>query len=74
MLAYPLAVRIDDESSEYPTRDRRFDTAGIGDPRERVRRVAGELRGAGQLIYGLMRRSAMERCESSAAMSSAPST
>jgi hypothetical protein len=62
VLAYPLAVRIDDESSEYPTRDRHFDTAGIGDPRERVRLVAGELRGAGQLIYGLMRRSAMERC------------
>jgi hypothetical protein len=61
VLAYPLTTRIDDEGSEYPTRERHFDTAGIDDPRERVRRVAGELRGAGELIYGLMRRSALER-------------
>jgi hypothetical protein len=60
-LAYPLTVRIDDEGSEYPTRERLFDTAGVADPRERVRRVAGELRGAGEMVYGLMRRSAMER-------------
>jgi hypothetical protein len=62
VLAYPLAVRIDDRGSEYPTRERIFDTAGVGDPRERLRRVAGELRGAGELVYGLMRRSAAERC------------
>jgi Glycosyl transferase family 2 len=62
VLAYPLAVRIDDAGSEYPTRERLFDTIGVTDPRERVRRVAGELRGAGELVYGLMRRSAMERC------------
>jgi Glycosyl transferase family 2 len=60
VLAYPLAVRIDDRGSEYPTRERVFDTAGVADPRERVRRVAGELRGAGELVYGLMRRSAAE--------------
>jgi glycosyltransferase involved in cell wall biosynthesis len=62
VLAYPLAVQIDDAGSEYPTRERVFDTAGVADPRERVRRVGGELRGAGELIYGLMRRSAVERC------------
>jgi hypothetical protein len=62
VLAYPLALRIDDEGSEYPTRERLFDTAGVADPRERLRRVGGELRGAGELIYGLMRRSALERC------------
>ncbi len=61
VLAYPLTTRIDDDGAEYPTRERLFDTAGIGDPPERVRRVAGELRGAGELIYGLMRRSALER-------------
>jgi hypothetical protein len=61
VLAYPLTVRIDDEGSEYPTRERLFDTAGVTDPRERIRRVAGELRGAGELVYGLMRRSAMDR-------------
>jgi Glycosyl transferase family 2 len=61
VLAYPLTTRIDDDGAEYPTRERLFDTAGIGDPRERVRRVAGGLRGAGELIYGLMRREALER-------------
>jgi hypothetical protein len=61
VLAYPLTVRIDDQGSEYPTRERLFDTGGVADPRERVRRVAGELRGAGEMVYGLMRRSAMER-------------
>jgi Glycosyl transferase family 2 len=62
VLAYPLAVRIDDRGSEYPTRERVFDTAGVEEPRERVRRVSAELRGAGELVYGLMRRSAAERC------------
>ena len=61
MLAYPLAVRVDDAGSEYPTRERVFDTAGVIDPHDRVRFVAGELRGAGELVYGLMRRSAVER-------------
>jgi glycosyl transferase family 2 len=61
VLAYPLATRTDDSGSEYPTRERVFDTAGVGDPRERVRLVAGELRGAGEMVYGLMRRSALER-------------
>ena len=60
-LAYPLAVRIDDFGSEYPTRERLFDTVGVADPRARLRRPAGELRGAGEMVYGLMRRSAMER-------------
>ena len=61
VLAYPFAVRVDDAGSEYPTRDRVFDTVGVIDPHDRVRRVAGELRGAGELVYGLMRRSAVER-------------
>jgi hypothetical protein len=59
VLAYPLATRIDDHGSEYPTRERLFDTAGLTDARARVRCVAGDLRGAGELVYGLMRRSAM---------------
>jgi glycosyltransferase involved in cell wall biosynthesis len=59
VLASPLTVRIDDTGSEYPTRERLFDTAGLTDPRARLRRVAGELRGAGELVYGLMRRSAI---------------
>jgi hypothetical protein len=60
-LAYPLAVRIDDNGSEYPTRARHFDTAGVTNPRARVRLVAGDVRGAGEAVYGLMRRSAMPR-------------
>src|SRR6478736_3761007 len=48
VLAYPLAVRVDDAGSEYPTRERLFDTAGLVDPHERVRCVAGELSGAGR--------------------------
>src|SRR5207248_672007 len=34
VLAYPLAVRIDDAGSEYPTRERLFDTEGVADSRE----------------------------------------
>lgn len=59
VLAYPLATRIDDHGSEYPTRERLFETAGLTDSGARVRRVAGDLRGAGEVVYGLMRRSAM---------------
>ena len=62
VLAYPLAVRIDDDGSEYPTRERLFDTAGVSDARERVRRAGGELRGAGEMVYGLQRRAAAEHC------------
>jgi len=61
VLAYPLTVRIDDFGSEYPTRERLFDTDGVAEPRERLRRAAGEMRGAGEMVYGLMRRSAIER-------------
>jgi glycosyltransferase involved in cell wall biosynthesis len=61
VLAYPLSVRVDDFGSEYPTRERLFDTAGVTGPDDRVRWVAGELRGAGELVYGLMRRTAVDR-------------
>jgi glycosyltransferase involved in cell wall biosynthesis len=62
VLAYPFAVRIDDFGSEYPTRERRFDTVGLAAPAERVRRAGRELTAAGELIYGLARRAALERC------------
>jgi glycosyltransferase involved in cell wall biosynthesis len=62
VLAYPLSVRIDDAGAEYPTREQRFATAGLGGSRERLRRTARELTAAGELIYGLVRREALERC------------
>ena len=61
VLAYPVTVRIDDAGSEYPTRTRLFDTAGETDRELRLRRVAGGMRNAGEMIYGLMRRDALER-------------
>jgi glycosyltransferase involved in cell wall biosynthesis len=62
VLAYPLAVRIDDSGAEYPTRERTFDTAGIPDPAERLRRTGRDMVGAGEMIYGLVRSDALERC------------
>ncbi len=62
VLAYPYTVRIDEAGAEFPTRERRFDTAGVGDAVTRVRRCARDLSGAGELVYGLFRRDALERC------------
>lgn len=61
VLAYPLGVRIDNAGSEYPTRERPFGTEGLTDPAERLRRTARELTAAGEMIYGLMRREALQR-------------
>ena len=60
VLAYPVSVRIDDAGAEYPTRERRFETAGVTDRAERLRR-AGSAMAAGDMIYGLARRDALER-------------
>jgi glycosyltransferase involved in cell wall biosynthesis len=62
VLAYPFGVRIDDFGAEYPTRERRFDTAGLAGRAERVRRAGREMTAAGEMIYGLARRAALERC------------
>jgi glycosyltransferase involved in cell wall biosynthesis len=62
VLAYPFFVRIDDAGAEYPTREQHFDTSGVAEPGERARRVARGLTTAGELIYGLVRRDALERC------------
>jgi Glycosyl transferase family 2 len=61
VLAYPLGVRIDELGAEYPTRERPFGTEGIANPAERLRRTARELTAAGEMIYGLARRAALER-------------
>jgi glycosyltransferase involved in cell wall biosynthesis len=62
VLAYPLFVRIDGAGAEYPTREQRFETAGVASPVERVRRTARALTTAGELVYGLARCDALERC------------
>jgi Glycosyl transferase family 2 len=61
VLAYPFGVRIDDFGSEYPTRERPFETEGIAGPALRVRRTARNMTAAGEMIYGLMRREALDR-------------
>ena len=62
VLAYPFAVRIDDDGAEYPTREHRFATAGSSSSKARLRRASRELVAAGDLIYGLGRRAALEQC------------
>ena len=62
VLAYPFAVRVDDDGAEYPTREHRFATAGVSSPEARLRWASRELAAAGDLIYGLGRRVALERC------------
>jgi glycosyltransferase involved in cell wall biosynthesis len=62
VLAYPAGVRIDDTGAEYPTRPRPFDTAGMTVASERFRRTGRAMTGTGDMIYGLARRDALERC------------
>jgi len=61
VLAYPVCVRVGDSGSELRSREHLFDTAGVEDPAGRLRRT---IRGmpAGDMIYGLFRRDALERC------------
>ena len=62
VLAYPLSRRIDADGRPFARTKPpwRFDTAGIRDPRERLRRAyAGMV--AGDMIYGLFRRAPLER-------------
>src|SRR4051812_28816109 len=61
VLAYPLTRRIDGEGRPIADRPRpwRCDTAGIADPRGRVR-AAYRCMVAGDMIYGLFRASALD--------------
>jgi glycosyltransferase involved in cell wall biosynthesis len=61
-LAYPASVRVDDAGAEYPSRGNGFETAGVADPEERLRLAARRMTGTGDLVYGLFRRAALERC------------
>jgi hypothetical protein len=56
VLAYPVTRRVDAEGAEYPRRKVawRFDSRGVHDPRERMRRTFRGM-AAGDMIYGLFR-------------------
>lgn len=59
VLAYPQSVRIGDEGKRLrPEPPWRWDTAGQSDPAERFRRFARHA-GAGDMVYGLFRLSAL---------------
>jgi glycosyltransferase involved in cell wall biosynthesis len=61
VLAYPLAEAISDDGSRHKRGERRFQTAGVIDPLERLRLANGEMH-AGDMIYGLYRVDALLRC------------
>jgi glycosyltransferase involved in cell wall biosynthesis len=59
VLAYPLSRGLDGEGRIIDKPLRRFDTAGLSNLRERWRRLCHEGIGAGDMVYGLMRVSAV---------------
>jgi glycosyltransferase involved in cell wall biosynthesis len=59
VLAYPRTRRIDEQGREV-SGPWRFDTAGVGDPRGRLRRSLRRMV-SGDMIYGLFRASALDR-------------
>jgi hypothetical protein len=62
VVAFPLSVPIGEDGARIHFRPRqRWDTAGLDDARQRMDRVAPGRRTA-NLIYGLFRASALERC------------
>lgn len=61
VLAYPLAEAIDEDGSPLRRQQPRFETRGIRDPLTRVRRTNAGMR-AGDMVYGLFRVDALERC------------
>ena len=62
VMAYPLSRRIDADGRPFAGTKPpwRFDTAGIRDPRERLRRASAGMV-AGDMIYGLFRRAPLEQ-------------
>ena len=62
VVAFPLWVPIREDGSRiHPRRSQRWETAGLDDPVERVRRIAPGKR-VPNVIYGLFRATALERC------------
>jgi glycosyltransferase involved in cell wall biosynthesis len=60
VLAYPRTFRIDDDGSFVDKEPRVFDTAGVMNPHDRFRRFCWAGFGSGDMVYGLMRMSALE--------------
>jgi glycosyltransferase involved in cell wall biosynthesis len=62
VMAYPETLHIDSEGhlSAKPRCPRRFDTRGLNDPFARFGHANRRLSGAGDMIYGLMRSSALD--------------
>jgi hypothetical protein len=60
VLAYPQTLRVDDAGALIDKEPRAFDTAGNADARDRWRRFSWSGYGSGDIVYGLMRRSALE--------------
>ena len=60
VLAYPQTLRVDDGGALIEKEPRAFDTKGVADPRERWRRFCWSGFGSGDMVYGLMRRRALE--------------
>ena len=60
VLAYPRTLRIDDSGALVDKEPRVFDTSGQADARQRWRRFCWAGFGSGDMVYGLMRISALE--------------
>jgi hypothetical protein len=59
VLAYPRTLRIDESGSFVDKEPRVFDTSAVADRRERFRRFCWEGFGSGDMVYGLVRMSAL---------------
>ena len=60
VLAYPRTLRIDERGAVIDKEPRVFDTSGVPDARDRWRRFCWAGVGSGDMVYGLMRMSALE--------------
>jgi glycosyltransferase involved in cell wall biosynthesis len=60
VLAYPRTLRIDDSGVFVDKEPRVFDTSDVADLRDRWRRFCWAGFGSGDMVYGLMRMSALE--------------
>jgi hypothetical protein len=59
VLAYPVTLRIDETGALADKEPRSFDTTGVADRAERWQRFCHEGFGSGDMVYGLMRMSAL---------------
>ncbi len=59
VLAYPRTLRIDERGAVIDKEPRVFDTSGVPDARDRWRRFCWAGVGSGDMVYGLMRTSAL---------------